>query len=207
MGKSSSGAPTRPSSRGPGFTIAYGGSRAGKGPGRCCVRVNACWPRGLWRSLCTNRTSHASHFLDIFLPAPRGERSLVHLAVSARTDTGRLRKGNEDNLYADANEYRGLFIVADGMGGHAAGEVASQMAVDLIASELADLNDLASPDSKDQGVGHAAAREPAGLSAYDAGGREDGNGQHRVGPAALGYQISSSGTSATRGSTSCATER
>ena len=66
----------------------------------------------------------------------------MHLAVSARTDTGRLRKGNEDNLYADANQYRGLFIVADGMGGHAAGEVASQMAVDLIASELADLNDL-----------------------------------------------------------------
>ncbi len=69
----------------------------------------------------------------------------MHLAVSARTDTGRLRKGNEDNLYADANEYRGLFIVADGMGGHAAGEVASQMAVDFIASELADLNDLADP--------------------------------------------------------------
>ncbi len=69
----------------------------------------------------------------------------MHLAVSARTDTGRLRKGNEDNLYADANEYRGLFIVADGMGGHAAGEVASQMAVDIIASELADLNDLADP--------------------------------------------------------------
>src|SRR5215212_7697218 len=53
-----------------------------------------------------------------------------------------MRRGNEDNLYADANEYRGLFIVADGMGGHAAGEVASQMAVDLISSELADLNDL-----------------------------------------------------------------
>ena len=71
----------------------------------------------------------------------------MHLAVSARTDTGRLRKGNEDNLYADANEYRGLFIVADGMGGHAAGEIASQMAVDLIAAELADLNDLSAADA------------------------------------------------------------
>jgi PPM family protein phosphatase len=71
----------------------------------------------------------------------------VHLAVSARTDTGRLRKGNEDFLYADANEYRGLFIVADGMGGHAAGEVASQMAVNVISSELADLNDLAAGDA------------------------------------------------------------
>ncbi len=71
----------------------------------------------------------------------------MHLAVSAQTDTGKLRKGNEDNLYVSANEYRGLFIVADGMGGHAAGEVASQMAVDFISSELADLNDLAAEGS------------------------------------------------------------
>jgi len=74
----------------------------------------------------------------------------VHLAVSARTDTGRLRKGNEDNLYADANQHRGLFIVADGMGGHAAGEVASQMAVDFISSELAELNDLGAPEAQDR---------------------------------------------------------
>ena len=66
----------------------------------------------------------------------------MHLAVAARTDTGRMRRGNEDNLHADANEYRGLFIVADGMGGHAAGEIASQMAVDVLAAELAGVNDL-----------------------------------------------------------------
>jgi serine/threonine protein phosphatase PrpC len=71
----------------------------------------------------------------------------VHLAVSARTDTGRMRRGNEDALFADANEYRGLFIVADGMGGHAAGEIASRMAIELVVSELADLNDLSNTEA------------------------------------------------------------
>ena len=58
-----------------------------------------------------------------------------------------MRKANEDNLFADANEHRGIFIVADGMGGHAAGEVASEMAVQTITRELADVNDLARPDA------------------------------------------------------------
>jgi protein phosphatase len=54
----------------------------------------------------------------------------VKILAAARTDIGLVRSNNEDNYYMD--EATGLFVVADGMGGHASGEVASKMAVDII---------------------------------------------------------------------------
>jgi serine/threonine protein phosphatase PrpC len=65
----------------------------------------------------------------------------VKLAHAARTDVGMIRSGNEDNFAVDANGSRGVFIVADGMGGHAAGEVASEMAVQILLRELKKASD------------------------------------------------------------------
>ena len=55
------------------------------------------------------------------------------------SDLGRQRQGNEDNLFVRSP----LFVVADGMGGAQAGEVASKMAVDSFDDGMPDPRPLA----------------------------------------------------------------
>ena len=93
---------------------------------------------------------------------------------AGRTDTGPVRTANEDHWHIDAG--RGLFIVADGMGGHQAGEVAAHLAVaevvaDLVASAGAafawPLGRDASQSRAANRIGHALRR--ANDAVYAAG--------------------------------------
>ena len=72
----------------------------------------------------------------------------MRISCAGNSDVGVVRSGNEDSFLLDCA--KGLFIVADGMGGHAAGEVASEMAVEIVAKELGSLRGLSD--------GEAAAR-------------------------------------------------
>jgi protein phosphatase len=72
----------------------------------------------------------------------------VHITCAGRTDVGIIRSGNEDSYLMVPD--RGIFVVADGMGGHAAGEVASEMAVRNIARELGSLRGLGDKEVADR---------------------------------------------------------
>lgn len=56
------------------------------------------------------------------------------MKVVSATNVGNYRKNNEDFYFV--NESKNLYILADGMGGHLAGERASKMATDIIASDF-----------------------------------------------------------------------
>ena len=69
------------------------------------------------------------------------------------TDTGRARNNNEDSVAAD--EASSLIVLADGMGGYNAGEVASGMATSFIKTELGRWLQEASATASDTDVRRA----------------------------------------------------
>lgn len=71
----------------------------------------------------------------------------------ALTDTGRARSNNEDSVAVD--EATGVVVLADGMGGYNAGEVASGMATAFIKSELSRWLAQAAPSASDADVRRA----------------------------------------------------
>ncbi len=75
-----------------------------------------------------------------------------------------VRSGNEDSFFAEADARRGVFMVADGMGGHAAGEVASEMAVQIVARALLQLDSLVQADAADR---TAQSMRDANRAIYD----------------------------------------
>lgn len=95
------------------------------------------------------------------------------LEIVSQTNPGMVRSHNEDSVASDASI--GLVVLADGMGGYNAGEVASGIAVSVLSSEVKHLLESVSPEDRDaksgDEVGVAVLREnvkKANLSIFNA---------------------------------------
>jgi serine/threonine protein phosphatase PrpC len=127
------------------------GSKLGRllGPLRRAVPQLASTTEQLVKQPPTNARDLAAAFTQMLPPAPSPAATIkltapkpmvtqplpamLTLVPFAQTDVGKQREHNEDNyLLLPMDASSGLFVVADGMGGQAAGEVASQLAVEAM---------------------------------------------------------------------------
>lgn len=92
-------------------------------------------PHGLRRGE-SEQASLRVHFDDAPVDEPTGVHEVILVSAVAQSDRGRRRRHNEDS-FAIEHEHA-LFAVADGMGGHQAGDVASQLAVRTLLETFAD---------------------------------------------------------------------
>ena len=95
------------------------------------------------------------------------------VSYAARTDVGKKREHNED-CYS-INETLALYVIADGMGGHASGEVASKIAVTVIEEKV------------EQGLTLADAIEQAHLAILE--GVKNGQGKKGMGTTIVAVQL------------------
>ena len=98
---------------------------------------------------------------------------MMALRAAKLTDVGLVRRHNEDSLFSDTD--LGLFIVADGLGGHAAGEIASQIVIDRMAEYIRQTAspEATSPVSLDKGLSLNGNRLKAAIHVSDRAIAED----------------------------------
>jgi protein phosphatase len=110
----------------------------------------------------------------------------VDLHYGAATDVGLVRKVNEDSMLG----LPPVFVVADGMGGHAGGDVASR----IVVEEFARLAEEYDPASGAQGVADAFVRAQARIVAYGQAQRATQPGWHAGTTAVVASLVLDGGT-------------